>query len=118
MPDALADVLVERDGVAEACAARMRCGGEKAIVRGMSAIHVRMPHAAEDRKIVAVVLQQFEVRRERVVAATVLREEIFRQQTEVIADAKEAARFSAGRRVGSDAFGHGCKNRRHRIQQR
>ena len=36
MPDALADVLVERNGIAKTGAARMRRGCEKTIVRRMS----------------------------------------------------------------------------------
>ena len=58
MADAFGDVLVERDGVAEPAAARMRRGGEEAVVRRMPAVHVGMRHAAEDGEVVAVLLQQ------------------------------------------------------------
>ena len=80
MPDALGDVLVERDGVAEAAAARMRRGGEEAVVRRMPAVHVRMRHAAEDGQVVAVRLQVLQIRRQRVAAAGLLGEEPVGQQ--------------------------------------
>src|SRR5205814_1991662 len=65
VPDALGDVLIQRDGVAKTAAARMRRSREEAIVRRMSAIDVGMGDAAEDREIVAVLLEQFEIWRER-----------------------------------------------------
>src|SRR5439155_3755369 len=100
MPDALADVLVERDGVAETGAARMWRGREKAVVRRMPAVHVRMPHAAEDGEIIAMLLEHFEVRRQRIIAPALLRKELFRQKTEIVADAKHPTRFSARRSPG------------------
>src|SRR5205807_3726467 len=95
MSDALADVLVERDGVAETGAARMGRGREKTIVRRMPAVHVGMPHAAEHREIVAIFLEHFEVRRQRIIAPAFLWEKMFRQQTEVVADAEHPARLAA-----------------------
>src|SRR5262245_10054555 len=94
----------------------MRRGGEKAIVRGMPAVHVRMPHAAEDREIVAVFLQQFEVGRQRVIASALFREEMLRQQTEIVADAKQAARLPARRRVSGEAFRYSGERGRHRVE--
>src|SRR5205809_6698376 len=102
MPDAFADVLVERDGVAETGAARMRRSGEKTIVRRMPAVHVGMPHAAEHGEIVAMLLEHFEVRRQRVIAPAFLGKEMFRQQTEIVADAKHPARLAARRGSGGD----------------
>ena len=92
--DAFGDVLVERDGVAEAAAARMRRGGEEAVVRRMPAVHVGMRHAAEHGEIVAMLLEQFEVGRQRVIAPALLREEMFRQQAEVVADAEASGAAS------------------------
>src|SRR5439155_7688393 len=118
MPDALADVLVERDGVAEAAAARMRRGREEAIVRRMPAIHVGMRHAAEDGEIVAMLLEDLEIRRQWVITPVLLREEMFGQQTQVVADAEEPARLAAWRRISGNAFRRGGKGRRHGIQHR
>ena len=67
--DVLGDVLVERDGVAEAAAAGMRRGGEEADVGGVAAVDVRVRDAAEDGEVVAVLLEVAEVGRERVAAA-------------------------------------------------
>src|SRR5207247_7674082 len=108
----------ERYGVAETGAAWMRRGREKAIIRRMPAIDVRMPHAAEDREIVAVLFEKFEVGRERVIAPTLLRKEMFRQQTKIVADAKHPSRLPARRGSGSDPPGRGGERRRHGIQQR
>ena len=55
--DPLGDVLVERDGVAEAAAARVRGGGEEAVVGGVAAVDVGVRDAAEDGEVVAVVLR-------------------------------------------------------------
>src|SRR6187431_2202098 len=48
--------------------------------------HVRKRHAAEDGEVVPVVLEDLEVRRERIVAARPGREEHLRQEAEVVAD--------------------------------
>ena len=117
MPDAFADVLVERDGVLEPRAARVRRGREETVVRRMPAIDFRMRHAAEHRKAIPMFLQRFEVRRQRIAASAFLGEEMFRQQAEVIADAEHPARLSA-RRHASRRLRHGREYRRHRVQQR
>ena len=91
------DVLIERDGVAEAAAARMRRRGEEAVVRRVPAIDVRMRDAAEDGEVVAVLLEHFEIGRERVVAArSAFGKELVRQQAEVVADAEHPARLAPG----------------------
>src|SRR6266487_4479272 len=118
MPDALADVLVERDGVAEAAAARMRRGREEAVVCRMPPIHVGMRHTAENGEIVAMFLENFQIRRQWVIAPALLREELFGQQTKVVADAEEPARLAAGGRISGNTFRHGGKGRRHGIQHR
>jgi hypothetical protein len=60
--DAFRDVLVEGDGVAETAAARVRGRREEAIVRRVAAIDIRVRDAAEDGEVVAVLLQEIEVR--------------------------------------------------------
>ena len=67
--------LVERDRVAERAAGRVRGRGQEADVRRVAAVHVRVRHAAEHGEVVAVFLEQLQVRRGRVVAARVLGEE-------------------------------------------
>src|ERR1700687_2415253 len=117
MADALGDILVERDGVAKAAAARMRRGGEEAIVRGMSAIDVRMRNAAEDGEVVAVFFEVLEIRRQRVIAPALLWEKLTRQQAEVVADAEHPPRFSAWRGAGGTLRYRG-ENGGHRLQHR
>lgn len=82
VPDALRKLLVERNGVSEAGAARMRRAGEEAVVR-------RMPHATENGEVVARILQQFQVGRQRVAASAAGGQEMLRQRAEVVADAKD-----------------------------
>ena len=96
----------------------MRRGREEAIVRRMPAIHVGMRHAAEDGEIVAMLLEDLEIRRQWVITPVLLREEMFGQQTQVVADAEEPARLAAWRCISGNAFRHGGKGRRHGIQHR
>jgi hypothetical protein len=117
VPDAFADVLIERDGVLEARAAGMRRGGEEAIIRRMPAIHVRMRHAAEDGEVVAVRGEMFKIRREGVVAPGARGEELVGQQTEVVADAEHAARLAAGRGGSAGDLAHGGERGRHGVEQ-
>jgi hypothetical protein len=91
-------------------------GGEEAIVRRMSAVHVGMHYATEDREIVAMLLEQFQVGRELIPASAVLREEMFRQQSKIIADAEEAARLPARRHVGGHPFRDRGERRSHRVE--
>src|SRR5262249_22489917 len=71
----------------------MRSRSEEAIVRRMSAVHVRMPDAAEHREVVAMILHLFEVRRELVAFAYLIRfrKKFLWKQAEVIAHAEESA---------------------------
>ena len=55
--DALGDELIERYGVAERTARRVRCRGEEADVGGMAAVDVRMRDPADHREVVAVRLE-------------------------------------------------------------
>ena len=108
--DPLGDELVERDRVAERTAGRVRGGGQEGDVRRVAAVHVRVRHAAEDGEVVAVLLEELQVRRGRVVAAGVLGEELVRQQAEVVADAEQPPRRRA--------VGRPRERRPHRLQQR
>src|SRR5262245_206475 len=84
----------------------------------MATIDVRVPHTAEHREIVAMLPEHFEIGRERVIASTLLREEMFRQQAEIVADAEEPAGLPARRGVRRGALHHAGNHRRHRIEQR
>ena len=115
--DALGDILVERDAIAERAARRVRRGREERDVGRMAAVHIRMGDAAEHREILAVVLQVLEIGRQRVVEAGVRREEEIGPQAEVVADAKQAARL--GTRGERRRCGRGpCEGRKHSVQER
>ena len=78
--DAFGDVLVERDGVAERTAGRVRGCRQEADVGRMAAIHVGMRDAGEDGEVLAVILQDLEVVRGSVAGAGVCREELIRAE--------------------------------------
>src|SRR4051794_29328560 len=119
MPNSLANILIERNRVAETCAAWVRRSRQETIIRRMPAIHVRMRHTAEHSKITPILLQCLEIRRQRVVTAAVLGKELVWQQTKIIANAEHAARLSARRGIRCEPpLGHTSKSRRHGIQQR
>src|SRR5207245_437556 len=84
----------------------------------MPAIHIRMRDTAEHSEILPIFPQHFEVRRQRVVAPAVFREEMLRQQTKVVADSKHPARLSAGCLSGRESVSCSTSEcRRHRVQQ-
>jgi hypothetical protein len=117
--DAFANVLVEGNGVAETAARGVRSGGEEAVVGRMAAVDVGMRDAAEDGEIVAMFFEKLEVGREFVIGAGGLREEMMRENAEVIADAEEAAWLAAGGcggvELGGDGAGEGWA---HGVQER
>ena len=92
--DVFGDVLVQRDGVAEGTAGRMRRGGEKTHVGRMPAIHVGMRNAAENCEVIAMFLQQLEIRRRRIIAALTSREEVCGQHAKIVADARTSGAAS------------------------
>ena len=98
--DAFCDVLIEGDGIAETATAGMRRRGEEAHVGGMTGVHVGMRHAAEHRKIVAMVREVLQVGREGVAAAGLSGEKLIGEQAEVIADSEQAARLFRSRGGG------------------
>ena len=114
--DALGDVLVERNGVAERAARRVRRGGQEADVRRMPAVDVGMRDAAEHGEVVAVLLQHLEVGRSRVVAAGAGREEQVGSQAEVVADAEHPAR--PGIRRARRGSRRARERRQHRVEER
>src|SRR5262249_8227881 len=92
MADPFGDELVERDRVAEAAAGGMWRCRQKTNIRRVTAIDIRVPHAAEDGEVIAMLLQRFQVWRKRVIPATVLREELAGQHAQVVADGKHPPR--------------------------
>jgi hypothetical protein len=119
MPDTLADILVERDGIAKIPAAGMRRGGKETIIRRVAAIHIRMGDPAEDGELVAVFFENFEVWGKRIIAPGLLRKKLVRKQAEIVADCEHAARLVAG--TGGESFSssrYGGEGRTHRIQER
>jgi hypothetical protein len=107
--DVFRDVLVQGDGVAERTAGRVRRCRQKADVRWMAAVYVRMRHAGEDGEVLAVFFKNFEVVGRCVVDARLRGEELARQHTEVVANREHAPRR------GSRLRAHG---RDHRVQKR
>lgn len=116
MPDPLADVLVERDGVSEPAAPGMGRGGEETVVGRMPAIDLRMRYAAEYGEIIPVLLQQLEVGGEGVSLAFFLGEEVLGQQAEVVADAEHPAGLPSRDGCGR-GFGGASEDRGHGVQQ-
>ena len=92
-------------------------GGQETDIRRMAAIDVRMRHAAEDREVIAVFLEQLEVRRRRVIASAAGREEMVGQQAEVVADGEHPARLRAGRQRRGRRRGL-REWRQHRVEKR
>src|SRR5262245_60828612 len=94
MSDAFGGELIERDRVAEAPTAGMRRGGQKTVVRRVAAVDVGMPDAAEDREVLAVRAQQFQIRRKLIATPLLVgrREKLSWQHSEVVADGEEARR--------------------------
>ena len=62
MTNALGDMLVEGDGITEAATARVRGRRQEAVIGRVAAIDIRVRDAAEDGKVLAVLLQKIEVR--------------------------------------------------------
>ncbi len=108
MADALGGELIERDRIAEAAAARMRRGGEEAVVRRVAAIHIGMRHAAENGEFIAVLAQLFQIRRERVVAPGLLGKKLLGYEAEVVAHGEDAARREH-LRVARESRHHGIE---------
>jgi len=118
VPDAFADVLVERDGVPEPGTSGVRRGCEKAIICRMAAIDIWVGDATENGEIVAMILQSFEVGRQRVTSTAFLWKELFWQEPKIITDAKHATRFPAGSLIGRDAIYERRERWRHRLKHR
>ena len=109
--DALGHELVEGDRIAEAAAARMRSRGQEAVVGRVAAIDIRMGDAREDAEVVAMRLQELEIRRRLVVLTLARREEVVRDEAEVVADAQHAPGLGGGRGGRREGRGHGVEHR-------
>ena len=83
--------LVERDRVLEAAAAGMGGRREEGRIRGVAAIDRGMGQAGKDRELVAVLLDDFEIGGELVVAARLPWKQVFGVQTQRRVDAYHAA---------------------------
>src|SRR2546430_2461601 len=118
MPDSFADVLIERNGIVETAAARMRRGREETIISRMTAIDIRMGDAAENGEIAAMLLQDFNVRRKGVIAPGILWEEVLGQEAEIIADGEHAPGFGGSGAWCSRVVGSPGKSGNHGIEQR
>jgi len=82
----------------------------------MPAIDIRMRNAAEDREIVPVFMEEFEIRGGRVGGAGFLRKEILRNEAEVVANREHPARFG-GRASVRTAGGGTCEDGLHGLEQ-
>ena len=104
-----------RTGPARCCSEagpllRMRGGGQEAVDGIVAGAHVRMRQPGDDREVVAKVLEDLQVRRQLVILAGLLREEIRRMQAQRRADADHAARrlaAAAARAPGASASSQG-----------
>ena len=88
----------------------MRRCRQKTDIGWMTAIYIRMRDSRQDREVFAIVLQDLEVARRRVVSPCVCWEELSGQQAKIIADAEHTARLCRSLGV--------CRERSHRVEQR
>src|SRR4051794_11311036 len=94
----------------------MRRGREKTDVRGVTAIDVGMRHTAEHREILAIFLQELEVRRRRVAHAAVLRKKQIGPKAEIVADAEHPPRLGS-RRKRRGRFRGARERWQHRVEK-
>ena len=80
----------------------------------MSAVHAGMRKATEHAELIPHLGEHFEVRRERVVAASARRKEVLRQHAEIVRDDQHALR----RRRLRSSREHGCHAFEHRKPER
>ena len=111
MADTFGHELIERDGVTETAATRMRSRGQEAIVRRVATIDVGVRDAGEDAEIISVRLQEIEVRRRLVVLTLAGRKEVVGYQAKVVANTQHAARLHRGGWRGREGRRHGVKHR-------
>src|SRR5262249_12206295 len=112
LADMVGRELIERDAVAKpGPQLRVRGGSEEAENRIVARTDLRMRQPGDDSEVVAKLLHDVKVRRERVVLAGLFRKEIGSVQPERGADTNHAAR-----RGGSRAAGGQCPGRSHRIE--
>ena len=115
MTDAFGNVLVEGDGITEAATAWVRGRRQKTVICRVATIDIWVRDAAEDGKVLAMLLQEIEVRRGLVIGASALREKVIWHEAKVITDTQHAAGLTTRRRRSGCGRG---KGRRHRVEQR
>ena len=92
----------------------MRGAGQEHLLRGVSAVHVRMRHAAEDGHFVPVGTENVEIRCRIIIPAGALREKELRENAQIGFDGNHTPRRRLGR-LRRLAANH---RRQHRIQER
>ena len=115
--DPLRHELIQRNRVAERTAARVRGCRDKAHISRVTAVHVGIRHTAEYREVLPVLLQQLQIRRRLVVLVLPFREEIARQQAQIIIDREHPPRLRV-RRQRRRGLRPACERRQHRVQKR
>ena len=94
--------LIDRDRVAEGHAPRVAGPRQKHLLTAVAARHVWMRHAAQDREIVPHTAERLEIRAQRIVAAWVFGEKVFRDDASVDHHADHPPRRCACIVTGSD----------------
>ena len=110
MTNAFGYVLVERDGVAKARTAGMGRCSEKADVGRMSTIDIGMGDSAKNGEVVAMGFERLQVRRKGVIRPRIFWEEMFGEESQVVADAEYALRGwggISGRKCRAHGLEHG-----------
>ena len=115
MTDAFGNVLVEGDGITEAATAWVRGRRQETVICRVATVDIWVRDAAEDGKVLAMLLQEIEVRRGLVIGASALREKVIWHEAKVITDTQHAARLTARSGRG---WRRRREGRRHRVEQR
>ena len=108
--DLFGSELIERNPVSKPTALRMRCARDKTPLGRVRAGDTRMAHARENRHLIAMRFEAFQIRAWRVILARFVREKELRQDAHVRLDANHPARRGLAR--------IGPEGRPHRIQKR
>ena len=72
-------------------------GSQETDVGRMSTVHVRMGNAGENGEVVAVILQEFEIRRRCVIPTISFGKKMFRQQAQIVANGEHSAGRTSNR---------------------
>ncbi|MEY4483420.1 MAG: hypothetical protein RL693_872 [Verrucomicrobiota bacterium] len=85
-------ILVERDLVAKPALGRSTGGGEKTVLRAVSAVHIGVRHAAVDAELVPHLGQRCQGWRQFIIASGIFGEERLRKKSEVVGNDEHPAR--------------------------